>query len=119
MTRPPPTPAGGWCAGCASRFTSMSPLAARTLWEWVSGGTSTVARVLRPGRIAHVHDAGAVRRLHVGDVGDGAVDRHLAAARAVEPGDLLESAGARGDGRHVGRSLADDAGAAKPLRAPI
>ncbi len=45
MTRPPPTPAGGWCAGCASRFTSMSPLAARTLWEWVCGGTSTVASV--------------------------------------------------------------------------
>jgi len=64
------------------------------------------------GGIAHVHDAGAVGRLHVRHVGDGAVDRDLPAARAVEPGDLAEPVGARlrsarGGGGHDGRSLAD------------
>ncbi len=68
-----------------------------------------------PGRVAHVHDAGAVGRLHVGDVGGGPVHRDLAAARAVEPGDLLDALHARRDrGRHVGRSLADRGPVAKP-----
>src|SRR5215470_10750752 len=45
MTRPPPSPAEGRSAGCASRFTTMRPLTARTLCEWVWVGTSTVANV--------------------------------------------------------------------------
>ena len=68
-----------------------------------------------PGGVAHVHDAGAVGRLHVGDVGDGPVHRDLAAARAVEPGDLSETLHARRDrGGHDGRSLADRGPIAKP-----
>src|SRR5204862_431880 len=41
--RPTPAtaPGRGSCAGTASRLASMIPLTARTLWEWVFGGTST------------------------------------------------------------------------------
>jgi hypothetical protein len=42
ITRPASSPRA-WSAGCASRFASMRPLAARTLWEWVPGGTSSAA----------------------------------------------------------------------------
>ena len=49
----------------------------------------------RRGGIAHVHERGAVRRFHVRDAREGAVDHHLPAARAVEVRDLPEAARAR------------------------
>ena len=44
MPIPPWNPGAGRSAGCASRFTSMTPLAARTLCECMPFGTSIVDR---------------------------------------------------------------------------
>ena len=94
-------PASGLCAGCASRLTSIRPLAARTLCECVPGGTSIPASAPRRLRIAHVDQRRAVRSLHVRDVRDTPVDDHLAAAGAIEVTDLSQPSRACAIARHV------------------